>query len=235
MTPYDKLIARKRKWTPVQMTAGVMTEGAEEALMRALALRQLEIPVGDFISNSLKGDIPENAREILEMNVIDEENHDLALGYAANALGVDEKAEREATALTRAWIAHPDHTICKAMVLERAVFFTILPFFRAFGDAGLRTISADISRDEQIHVATNSLVCRELGLTPSPTLDKLRKATVNWVFEPLKGDEKLGKKFWTDSSDRLMYQGKAPELSFTQSARMPSFFEHSNVNLPSYA
>ena len=235
MTPYDKLIARKRKWTPVQMTAGTMTEGAEEALMRALALRQLEIPVGDFIVNSLKGDIPENAREILEMNVIDEENHDLALGYAANAIGVDEKAEREATALTRAWIAHPDHTICKAMVLERAVFFTILPFFRAFGDVGLRTISADISRDEQIHVATNSLVCRELGLTPSPSLDKLRKATVNWVFEPLTGAEKLGKKFWTDSSDRLMYQGKAPELSFTQSARMPSFFEHSNVNLPSYA
>ena len=235
MTPYDKLIARKRKWTPVQMTAGTMTEGAEEALMRALSLRQLEIPVGDFITNSLKGDIPENAREILEMNVVDEENHDLALGYAASALGTDEKAEKEATALTRAWIAHPDHTICKAMVLERAVFFTILPFFRAFGDAGLRTVSADISRDEQIHVATNSLVCRELGLTPSPTLDKLRKATVNWVFEPLTGDEKLGKKFWTDSSDRLMYQGKAPELSFTQSARMPSFFEHSNVNLPSYA
>ena len=235
MTPYDKLIARKRKWTPVQMTAGALGEGAEEALMRALALRQLEIPVGDFIVNSLKGDIPENAREILEMNVVDEENHDLALGYAASALGTDEKTEREATALTRAWIAHPDHTICKAMVLERAVFFTILPFFRAFGDAGLRTVSADISRDEQIHVATNSLVCRELGLTASNSLDKLRKATVNWVFEPLTGAEKLGKKFWTDSSDRLMYQGKAPELSFTQSARMPSFFEHSNVNLPSYA
>jgi len=235
MTPYDKLIARKRKWTPVQMTAGALTEGAEEAVMRALALRQLELPVGDFIVNSLKGDIPENAREILEMNVIDEENHDLALSYAASAIGVDDKAEAEAAALTKAWINHPDHTVCKAMVLERAVFFTILPFFRAFGDAGLRTVSADISRDEQIHVATNSLVCRELGLTPSPSLDKLRKATVNWVFEPLKGDEKLGKKFWTDSSDRLMYQGKAPELSFTQSARMPSFFEHSNVNLPSYA
>ena len=235
MTPYDKLIARKRKWTPVQMTAGALTEGAEEAVMRALALRQLELPVGDFIVNSLKGDIPENARGILEMNVIDEENHDLALSYAASAIGVDDKAEAEAAALTKAWINHPDHTVCKAMVLERAVFFTILPFFRAFGDAGLRTVSADISRDEQIHVATNSLVCRELGLTPSPSLDKLRKATVNWVFEPLTGDEKLGKKFWTDSSDRLMYQGKAPELSFTQSARMPSFFEHSNVNLPSYA
>ena len=29
--------------------------------------------------------------------------------------------------------------------------------------------------------------------------------------------------------------GKAPELSDTQRARMPAFFEHSNVNLPQYA
>ena len=29
-----------------------------------------------------------------------------------------------------------------------------------------------------------------------------------------------------------MYEGKAPELSATRSARMPAFFEHSNVNLP---
>ena len=42
-------------------------------------------------------------------------------------------------------------------------------------------------------------------------------------------------KFWTDSSDRLMYEGKAPELSDTRAARMPAFFEHSNVNLPQYA
>ena len=99
----------------------------------------------------------------------------------------------------------------------------------------MRTTSADISRDEQIHVATNSLVCAELGLTPSTSLDKLRKATASWLFSPLKGHEKMSKKFWADSSDRLMYQGKAPELSFTKSARVPAFFEHSNVNLPSYA
>ena len=45
----------------------------------------------------------------------------------------------------------------------------------------------------------------------------------------------LDKKFWMDSSDSLMYQGTAKQLSFTQSARMPAFFEHSNVNLPQYA
>ena len=238
MTPYDKLISRKRTWTPVQTTAGKLKEGAEEAIFRALALRQLELPVGDFIASGLKGEVPEAAQEILKMNIIDEENHDRALGFAARAIGTDQTAEREAAALTKAWEDHPDHTICKAMVLERSVFFVLLPFFRFCGDAGLRTISADISRDEQIHVATNSLVCRELGLSYSNSLDKLRKATVAWVMQPLQDtnpDKFLSKKFWLDSSDRLMYEGRAPELSATRSARMPAFFEHSNVNLPQYA
>ena len=207
MTPYDKLISRKRTWTPVQTEAGKLKSGAEEAVYRALALRCLELPVGDFISHSLKGEIPDAARQILEMNIKDEENHDLALNYAVKALGTDEKAEREA-------------------------------HFRYAGDAGLRTISADISRDEQIHVATNSLVCRELGLNPSKSLNKLRKATVDWVFQPLQAenpDKFLAKNFWHSQSDSLFEKGIAEGFSNTRSARMPAFFEHSNVNLPQYA
>ena len=235
MTPYDKLIARKRKWTPVAVTGGPVAEGTEDTISRCLALRCLEIPVGDFIKEATSKEIPEHAREILLMNIIDEENHDTALQFVADSYSVDAKAAAEASNLAQAWINHPDHPIVKAMVLERSIFFTILPFFRAFGNDGMRTTSADISRDEQIHVATNSLVCAELGLGPSPSLDKLRKATASWLFQSLQGDEKLGKKFWLNSSDNLMYQGKAPELSFTRSARMPAFFEHSNVNLPQYA
>ena len=238
MNPYDKLAARKRKWTPVQTTAGVCKEGAEETIYRALALRHMELPVGDFITDALEKNVPDAARKLLLSNVKDEENHDVALGYIANAYGVDEKAEKEALALQKAWIAHPDHTVTKAMVAERSIFFVLLPFFRFCGDAGMRTVSADISRDEQIHVACNSLVCKELGLDISPSLDKLRKATINWVMQPLKvgaSDKYLDKKFWLDSSDRLMYEGKAPELAETKSARMPAFFEHSNVNLPQYA
>ena len=237
MTPYDKLMARKRKWTPVKPTAGICKEGSEETILRALALRHMELPVGDFINDALTTDIPLASREILVSNVRDEENHDTALGLIADAYGTDEKAEAEALRLRDAWIAHPDHTVLKAMVAERAIFFVLLPFFRFNGDAAMRTTSADISRDEQIHVATNSLVCRELGLNISPSLDKLRKATINWVMQPLAAnpDRFLDKKFWLDSSDRLMYEGKAPELSATKSARMPAFFEHSNVNLPQYA
>jgi hypothetical protein len=238
MNPYQKLMARKRKWTPVQTSAGICKEGSEAALHRALALRHMELPVGDFITNALSTDVPEASRDLLRSNVTDEENHDLALGYIASAYGVDETAEAEALKLKAAWEAHPDHTITKAMVAERAIFFVLLPFFRFNGDAGMRTVSADISRDEQIHVAANSLIHSELGLSISPSLDKLRKATINWVMQPLgvnTQDKYLDKKFWLDSSDRLMYEGKAPELSATKSARMPAFFEHSNVNLPQYA
>ena len=238
MTLYQKLIERKRKWTPVAMEAGPLVEGAEEVIRRALALRHMELPVGDFILEGLEKGVPDAARTLLEMNVDDERNHDLALGYAASSHGTDEKAEAEALRLQQAWIDHPDHTVCKAMVAERSIFFVILPMFRFLGDAGLRTVSADISRDEQIHVAANSLVCRELGLSHSPSLDKLRKATMSWLLEPLGNnteDKYLDKKFWFKSSDNLMYTGKAPEFSVTRSARMPAFFEHSNVNLPQYA
>jgi hypothetical protein len=235
--PYQKLLERKRTWTPVATTKGKCKEGSEATLRRALALRHMELPVGDFIRDALTSEVPLLAREILESNVQDEIKHDRALGYVADAWGVDPQAEKEALALRDAWTEHPDHTLLKAMVAERAIFFVLLPFFRFNGDAGMRTVSADISRDEQVHVATNSLVCRELGVEASPSLDKLRKATIAWVMQPLsKSDDKyLDKKFWLESSDRLMYEGKAPQLSDTQRARMPAFFEHANQNLPQYA
>jgi hypothetical protein len=236
MNPYQKLHNRKRTWTPVQTTAGKVKDGAEETIFRALAMRHMELPVGDFIKAAID-EVPALSADLLLSNVKDEENNDLALSYIANALGVDETAEAEAIKLRDAWTAHPDHTILKAMVAERAIFFVLLPFFRFNGDAGLRTVSADISRDEQVHVATNSLLCRELGLTVSPSLDKLRKATINWVMQPLKQseDKYLDKQFWLDQSDSLMYSGKAEGLFETQRARMPAFFEHANPNLPQYA
>jgi hypothetical protein len=236
--PYAKLLNRKRTWTPVQTTAGKLKDGAEESIFRALAIRHMELPVGEFITEALEKDVPDSARVLLESNVKDEIKHDQALGYITNALGVDSQSEEEALKLRDAWEAHPDHTILKALVAERAIFFVILPFFRFCGDAGLRTTSADISRDEQIHVACNSLVCADMGLRWSNSLDKLRKATINWIFQPLGRntyDKYLDKKFWLDASDRLMYEGKAPEFSDTQRARMPAFFEHAATNLPQYS
>jgi len=236
--PYDKLLERKRTWTPVKPTKGEVKEGAYETIKRALAIRHMELPVGEFIREGLEKEVPSSARKLLESNVKDEIKHDLALGYIVDAHGADSQSEKEALRLRDAWIQHPDHTITKALVAERAIFFVLLPFFRFNGDAALRTVSADISRDEQVHVGTNTLVCAELGLRSSTSLDKLRKATINWVLQPLGKntyDRYLDKKFWLDASDRLMYEGKAPEFSETKRARMPAFFEHANTNLPQYS
>jgi len=236
--PYQKLLNRKRTWTPVKPTKGEYKEGADETIKRALAIRHMELPVGDFIREGLEKEVPSLARELLESNVKDEIKHDIALGYIAEVNGTDSQSEKEALRLRDAWISHPDHTITKALVAERAIFFVLLPFFRFNGDAALRTVSAEISRDEQIHVGSNTIVCAELGLSASPSLDKLRKATINWILEPLginTYDRYLDKKFWLDASDRLMYEGKAPEFFETKRARMPAFFEHANTNLPQYS
>ena len=239
-TPYIHLHQRKRTWTPVKVSAGTLLDGGEEVIQRALALRCLEIPVGDFISEAMKGDLPqiEGCKELLLSNVTDEENHDIALNYAAQAHQIPARFEAEAERIKNAWLELDRHPVLKAVVLERSVFFVLLPIFRFLGDTGLRTTSADISRDEQTHVAANTLVCEELGLKSDKELNKLRRATVAWVLQSLKGEDThkhLSSNFWMASSDSLYTRGKAEGLMSTRASRMPAFFETNNVNLPQYA
>ena len=239
-TPYIHLHERKRTWTPVQVDAGRLLDGGEEVIQRALALRCLEIPVGDFIQDAMKGDLPDvkGCKELLESNVQDEIKHDIALNYAAEVHKVPTKFEREAAHICKTWLELDRHPVLKAVVLERSVFFVLLPIFRFLGDTGLRTTSADISRDEQTHVAANTLVCEELGLKSDKTLNNLRRATIAWCLQSLKGEsdhKHLSGNFWLASSDSLYTRGKAEGLIETRASRMPAFFDTSSVNLPQYA
>lgn len=239
-TPYIHLHERKRTWTPVQVDAGRLLDGGEEVIQRALALRCLEIPVGDFIQDAMKGDLPEvkGCKELLESNVQDEIKHDIALNYAAEVHKVPTKFEKEAAHICKTWLELDRHPVLKAVVLERSVFFVLLPIFRFLGDTGLRTTSADISRDEQTHVAANTLVCEALGLKSDKTLNNLRRATIAWCLQSLKGEsdhKHLSGNFWLASSDSLYTRGKAEGLIETRASRMPAFFETSSVNLPQYA
>ena len=93
--PYEILLDRKRKWSPVKPTVGALKDGSEDTIRRALAARHLELPVGAFITEGLEKTVPENARKLLEDNVKDEERHDLALGYYTDALGTNEIEEKE--------------------------------------------------------------------------------------------------------------------------------------------
>jgi hypothetical protein len=238
LSPYDQVVSRKRKWTPVAVQKGKVVDGAEDALRRALGLRHLELPVREFLQQGLEKELPKTpgVREALLSNQLDEENHDKALNFVIDAHGADQRHEEEAKHILKAWLDAPEHPILKAAILERSVFFVILPFFRFNGDVGIRTTAADISRDEQTHVAIHSMVCSELGLKSTSSLNRLRRATVGWVIDSLSSNENkyLDKDFWMKQSDSLYERGKAPGLADTQRARMPAFFEAANTDLPQY-
>ena len=198
----------------------------------------LELPVKEMLQQGLERELPDDPGIIpaLRSNQADEDKHDRALDYIVSVHGVDEKAEREAQAIRKAWLSNPSHPILKTAILERSVFFVLLPFFRFNGDMGIRTTASDISRDEQTHTLIHAMVAKELGEKATPALNKLRKATVHWAMDLLGTPENkyLNKDYWLKASDNLFHQGKAPELVETQRARMPAFFESSNVNLPKY-
>lgn len=237
-SPYNNMIEKKRPWQAVAVDKGPVVSGSESTIFRALALRHLELPVKDFLQQGLERDLPSTPGvvEALLHNQEDEERHDQALNYVVAAHGMNEKAEKEVLNILKAWQEHPAHPILKASVLERSIFFVILPFFRFNGDVGMRTVSADISRDEISHVGVHSLIAKELGEDAGQSLNKLRRATALWIFDELgRSDNKwLDKDFWLRQSDNLFERGKAEELADTQRSRMPAFFEAPNTSLPSY-
>lgn len=238
MSKYTEIVQRKRTWTPVAVTAGELKAGSEETIYRCLALRALELPVKDMLAQGLERDLPDDPGVLpaLHSNMADETKHDLALNYIVDVHGSDARAEREVHAIRKAWLESPEHPILKTAILERSVFFVLLPFFRFNGDVGIRTVASDISRDEQTHTALHAMVAHDIGEKTTPALNKLRRATVAWAMDKLghSSDKYLNKDFWMRQSDSLYYQGKAPGLVETQRARMPAFFETSNVNLPKY-
>lgn len=232
------MIAKKRPWQAMPVDNSPVKDGAFPTLMRALSLRHIELPVKVLLEQGLHRDLPSTPGviEALRSNQKDEERHDEALNYVAKACGTDEQAETEIMNILNAWMEHPAHPIHKVAIVERSIFFVALPFFRFNGNMAMRTVSADISRDEQVHCGVHGLVAKELNQKDSDSLNNLRKATVSWLFEKLgKNEDKwLDREFWLRQSDRLFFEGKAPELNATRASRMIGFFESSNVSQPSY-
>ena len=177
----------------------------------------MELPVGAFIREGLKKNVPDNARKLLESNVEDEERHDLAhWDIYADALGVNDKDENEGKLLRDAWIAITLTTQLQKLWSQNgpsSLFYSLsLGLMGMLLFAQYLPISPGTSRSMLERIL---LYVAELGLRPSPSLDKLRKATINWVLQPLginTTDKYLDKKFWLDASDRLMYEGKAPRV-----------------------
>ncbi|BAY23744.1 hypothetical protein NIES2100_35360 [Calothrix sp. NIES-2100] len=238
MSYYRALLNRKRSWTPINPTPAPVAQGAENTIGRALALRCLELPVGEWITSATQRDLPKDdyILQLLQSNIADEERHDQALQNAEDALGLARPFEEEARRIRDTVLGFGEHPMLKAVVLERSVFFVLLPIFRFLGNVGLRTIASDISLDETAHVATHGLVCADLGISLTKRLDRIRKEVVEWMVSDLNVPvTKYGSKdFWIRQSDNLLYTGVAPELEDTSRARMPAFFESNSQNLPEY-
>ena len=237
-TFYTEQLKKKRAWTAGPITPGELRPGGEDAVKRALSLRILEIPVGNFVTEATKGDLPkvDGVKEVLLSNIDDEMKHDKALNFAASVIDCSEY-EREAEVIQKAWLELDRHPILKTVVIERSVFFVLLPIFRYLGTVGLRKQAAEISRDEVIHTSVGSKICTDLGLRGDKQLNALRKATVSWVVESLQGksdDKFLSKDFWQNSSKNLYFTGQAAELKATRASRMPAFFETNAIDLPQY-
>ena len=237
-SPYLQMLSKKRAWQATPVDNSPVKEGAEATLFKALALRHIELPVKDLLEQGLQRDLPSTPGiiEALRSNQKDEERHDEALNYVADAYGIDAKAESEVKNILNVWMEHPAHPIHKVAIVERSIFFVALPFFRFNGNIGMRTVSADISRDEQVHCGVHGLIAKELNEKDSASLDKLRKATVAWLFDDLGASEDkwLDKDAWMERSRRLFWTGKAPDMVESRRSRMISFFEASNTCLPSY-
>ena len=100
----------------------------------------------------------------------------------------------------------------------------------------MRTVSQDISRDEQVHVGVNSLLATELNEATTNSLNRLRRATALWLFDGLtaNADKWLDKDFWLQQSDSLYEKGKAPDMAESRASRMIAFFESPSTSQPSY-
>jgi len=238
-SPYLSVLEKKRSWQPVPVAKGTIAEGAEDTLFKALALRHLEIPVKELLEEGLQRELPSTPGiiETLRSNQEDEDRHLEALDYIAAAHGINAKAEREVLNILQAWNEHPAHPILKAGLMERAVFFVALPFFRQTGDVGMRTVSQDISRDERVHTVVNAMVSKELGEKESVSLEKLCTATAAWLFDDLgqSANQWLDKDFWLRQSKSLFWTGKAPEMAVSRNSRSIAFFEAPSTSLPDYS
>lgn len=240
------LYERKRRWSPTTPTKGEVVKGTETTLQRALSLRILEIPVGEFVQSASKRDLPldDTGRRLLQWNIQDEQVHDAALQAVVDAMDYpqwDLQAEEFKRRILELY-QQGEHPLQLARVLETSVFFVILPLLRFFGTVGMKTVSADISGDEQVHAATNWAICKAIGSEPSRALRNLRREIVAWMTEDLRGDVDLPEdkrhfgtqEFWLRQSDNLLNQGRAPELSPTRRSTVMAFFEVNKLNQPTY-
>jgi hypothetical protein len=214
--------------------------GCEEAIQKIIALGLCcEIPVGDFVRDAGKTDLPKDDTlpTLLRSHVADEAAHDLGFRLAAESYPVSNEIQSGAMSLAKDWTSLDIHPIVPAAALEVGVFLCSLGAMRLFGGSSLSHMAAQIARDEYRHVAVNTAVMKSLGFKFDKTILGLIDETVDWIFTGLRiPDSETGitvdSRFFRSSSLELIETGAASDLDDLTNYTTHSLpFENSNASL----
>ena len=212
----------------------------EDVIQRIIALGlHCEIPVGDFVRDAGKGDLPIDPilPVLLRSHVADEAAHDLGFRLAAEKYTPQGRYLADAHELATEWQSLDLHPIVPAAALEVGVFLASLGAMRLFGGNSLSHMASQIARDEYRHVAVNMAVMRGLGLSFNEQILSLIDDTVSWVFQDLNIPESetgmvVDREFFRRSSRELVESGTAIDLdNLTNYVNHYLPFEISNVAL----
>ena len=238
--PYKAWVDRKSQWRPAGYAPQSIPKPpslTHRAIEKCLALAlELEVPVGLYALEASKREFTPDQRWALLDNASDEINHYNALSNWERSYtpGIPPAYLTEARAIRDTLQAIPEHEILKAGYVELGIFFVVLSILRKFGGTSLKTLSADISRDEAQHVLVNWAVIDDQAIPYSTSvLNRFRRDVIAWLTSDIKSRD-LGQPFWLEQSDRLIATRKADGLAFTQHGLYMSFFEISNKTMASY-
>ena len=195
----SQLAKRKlRDWQPKK--PNFRQSSSPEIVKKCCLLADLEVTVGEWVTESLKALDNPNLIEMAKSNVSDEIKHERQINYLKDYLKAKESdASRE---IVKIWQSLTPSFIT-AYALEMGVFFQILPILNVKGDAFCSTVARWISSDEVFHVYFNGKVANALGqkltqehlLAVKKTLDFLYddEAEASKAFERAIGRFKTGK------------------------------------------
>jgi hypothetical protein len=224
-----------KDWEP-QKAASNNKGFIHPAIIRAIGLRKLEIPVGEWTDKFIFENYPPAPiARILQGHIWDEDKHDTQLEYLAEYAGAEGIPE-EAKQLTDRWLDLPCDSLLKKMALEAGVFFPILGMMSVYAqnDLFIQSTRQWISSDESAHVASARTIIAHLnragaGIKPTAALRDLVKDTITYIV----GSNSPDLKKWLAASESGLKSGTiVGGDEMTGVASMETFTQYRNNEIP---
>ena len=192
----------------------------ERVISRILSIAlRLEIPVGEFISEATKRDLPqeENLLLLLKSNITDEASHLKGVKFLIEEYPLNPEDQPEADLITSRWLELPCHPIQAAFEIEAGILLPCLGLLRIAGGKTICNSATEIGKDESRHYRTNWECLHLLGIPRLSDHYNLVRDTLDFIFKDLNIPKstfgvKLDLDFFIKSSRDLIEKGKAKTL-----------------------